>query len=232
MEAHSHFGKVGGSRSGQGFATRRGSVLVALISAVMAGVLIYLFVSHYHKTTVAPPATMTVYEAARYIPAGTPESTIAAENLLKPVTVPVASAFAGAISDPAAITGEVSAVPITLGQQVTVTDFSHSNVTISSYLTGDHRAVAIAIDSAHGLTSYLSRGDTIDVIAQGPGGTDELFQDVTVLGNQAGNVVLDLTDKQAMQLSNAVGNHLTIWFELRPLNGAKNSVPANYLMKL
>jgi Flp pilus assembly protein CpaB len=232
MEAHSHFGKTGGRRSGQVLTNRGSSVFVALLSAILAGVLIYLFVSHYHKTTVAPPATATVYVAKQYIPAGTPESSVASGSLLKPKVVPVAQVIAGAIADPSAIAGEVSAAPIAVGQQITATDFSHANITLGSYLHGVHRAVAIAMPTAEGLTNYLIRGDTIDVIAQGPGGTDELFQNITVLGNQTGNVVLDVTDKQALQLANAVGAKLTLWFELRPITGAKSSVPPNYLEKL
>jgi Flp pilus assembly protein CpaB len=235
MEAHSHFGKVGGGRSGQVLTNRKSSVFVALLSAAMAGVLIYLFVSHYDNkptTVVAPPATATVYVPKQYIPAGTPESSIASGNLLKPEVVPASQVTPGAIANPATIAGEVSAAPMVVGQQITATDFSHTNVTIGSYLKGDERAVAVAMKTAQGLTAYLHRGDTIDVMAQGPGGTDELFQNVTVLGNLEGNVVLELTDKQSLALAEAVGANLNIWFELRPVTGATDSVSTGYVEKL
>jgi Flp pilus assembly protein CpaB len=227
--------KIGKGRPGQPFSSRGGSVLIALIAAVIAGVLIYLFVHHYQKstpTTTGAPATATVFVAKKYIPAGTPETSIIAGNLLKTEVVPVTQLVPSAISDPSVIAGEVASASIAAGQQVAATDFSHANVTLSSYLTGDHRAIAIAIDAVHGLTSYLTLGSTVDVVGTGSGGSVELFQNITVLGNQAGDVVLDLTDKQALTLTNAEQKQLTIWFELRPLTGATNSVPDLYLAKI
>ena len=224
MEAHSHFGRYGAGRTGQGFASRKGSLLVALISAVLAGVLIYMFVSRYHTTTVAPPATETVFVAKTYIAIGTPESTIASGGMLKPEVLPVSQAIAGAITDPSYITGEAAVAPIAAGEQVSVSDFSRLNVGLLPYLHGSERAVAISLDSWHGLTAYLREGDTVDVIAQAKKGSEDLFQDVSVLDNQAGNIVLELTDKQALLLSNALQRSVTLWLTLRPATGATNSV--------
>jgi Flp pilus assembly protein CpaB len=231
MEASGRFGKAGSGRSGQSL-NRSGSLLIALAAALIAGGLIYLFVSHYHKNTVTAPTTATVFVAKKYIPAGTPETAVISGNLIKSEVVPSAQVIAGAISDPSVITGEVASVAVAAGQQVTDTDFSHTNVTISSYLTGANRAVAIAIDPVHGLTSYIGVGSTIDVVATGKGGSTQLFENVTVLGNTAGDVVLKLTQKQVLQLTNAEQEALTIWFELRPLTGATNGIPNNYVAKI
>lgn len=228
MEAHSHFGKLRPGRGGSPSANRRTSLLVALISALLAAVLIYLFVSRYHRTVVTGPTTATVFVARHYIPAGTPETEVASGGMLRPQVVPLAQAVAGAISDPSEITGQVVAAPIAAGQQATVTDFSHANVTIGSYLKGAERAVAISIDPAHGLTSYLTLGNTVDVMAQGSRGSFVLFENVTVLSNEQGHVVLELTDKQTLSLANDLGHGFTIWLALRPVNGARNSVPAGY----
>ena len=231
MEASGRFGKAGSGRSGQSL-SRSGSVLIAVVAALIAGGLIYLFVSHYHKNTVSAPTTATVFVAKKYIPAGTPETAVISGNLIKSEVVPSAQVIAGAISDPSVIAGEVASASIAAGQQVTLTDFSHTNVTISSYLTGANRAVAIAIDPVHGLTSYIGVGSTIDVVATGKGGSTQLFENVTVLGNTAGDVVLKLTQKQVLALTNAEQEQLTIWFELRPLTGATNSIPDLYVAKI
>ena len=120
MEAHGHFGgKLGSRRSGSSLQNRRTPILIAILSAVLAGVLISLFVSHYHKTTVQAAPETTVFVARGYIPRGTPQSTVASGGMLKPVQVPVTQAIAGAITDPSAIAGQVSAEPISAGQQVT-----------------------------------------------------------------------------------------------------------------
>lgn len=231
MEASGRFGKAGSGRSGQSL-SRSGSVLIALVAALIAGGLIYLFVSHYHKNTVTAPTTATVFLAKKYIPAGTPETDVISANLIKSEVVPSTQVIAGAISDPSVIAGEVASESIAAGQQITLTDFSHTNVTISSYLTGAYRAVAIAIDPVHGLTSYIGVGSTIDVVATGKGGSTQLFENVTVLGNTDGDVVLKLTQKQVLALTNAEQQALTIWFELRPLTGAANSIPALYFAKI
>jgi Flp pilus assembly protein CpaB len=240
MEASGRFGKSGPGRSGQMFSGRRGSLLVALIAAVIAGLLIYLFVSNYHKKNAAAPVTptsATVFVAEKYIPAGTPETQIVAQNLLKSEVVPSTQVIAGAISDPSAIAGEVAAASIAAGQQVTLADFSHTNVTISAYLTGSYRAIGIATDAIHNLTSYIGVGSKIDVVAGLKGTTGaatvELFNNVTVLAvNPANYVVLRLTQRQVLNLTNAELLGYTIWFTLRPLTGATNSVPQNFVAKV
>jgi Flp pilus assembly protein CpaB len=233
MEAHGRFGRTGTSRSGQMSSSRRGSALIALIAALIAGGLIYLFVSHYNKTnTPSAATTATVFVAKKYIPAGTPETEVISGNLLKSEVVPSTQVIAGAISDPSVITGEVASASIAAGQQLTVTDFSHTNVTISSYLSGPYRAVVIQIDPVHGLTAYIGVGSTIDVVATGKGGSLQLFNDVTVLANTAGDVVLKLTQAQVLALTNAEQEGLTIWFALRPLTGATDRVPSNYVAKI
>jgi len=239
MEASGRFGKSGPGRPGQLFSGRRGSLLIAVIAAVIAGLLIYLFVSHYHKknAVAVTPTTATVFVAVKYIPAGTPETQVVAQNLLKSETVPSTQVIAGAISDPSAIAGEVAAASIAAGQQVTLADFSHTNVTISAYLTGDYRAIGIATDPIHNLTAYLSEGSKIDVVAgiktSYGAASVELFNKVTVLAvNPANYVVLRLTQKQVLNLTNAELLGYTIWFTLRPLSGATDPIPANYVAKV
>ena len=82
MEA-SRFG-IGGSS--QGLSSRRNAILVAVLSAVLAAALIYLFVSHYKKNAapqvITPPAS-TVWVTTRAIPAGTPEADIALQGYFK-----------------------------------------------------------------------------------------------------------------------------------------------------
>jgi Flp pilus assembly protein CpaB len=238
MVGPGRFGKTG-SRSSQMFSSRRGSVLVALVAAVIAGLLIYLFVSHYNKTTPSPSAagaasTATVFVAKKYIPAGTPETEVVSENLLKAEVVSSTQVIPGAISDPSTIAGEVASASIAAGQQITVSDFSHTNVTISSYLTGDYRAIGITMDPVHGLTSYIGEGSKIDVVAGGKTGVSiQLFDNVTVLAvNAAGYVVIRLTQKQVLELTSAEDLQLTIWFTLRPLNGATDPIPPLYVEKV
>jgi Flp pilus assembly protein CpaB len=105
MEASGRFGKGGSGRSGPGL-TRSGSVLIALVAALIAGGLIYLFVSHYHKSTPTvntTPSTATVFAATKYIPAGTPETEVVSENLIKSEVVPATQVSAYLTGDYRAI---------------------------------------------------------------------------------------------------------------------------------
>ena len=217
-----NLGKVGSRRSPV-LNSRGGALLIAVACAALAGLLIYLFVSHYNKKTVTPPASVTVFEATRYIARGTPQASVAAENLLKPVQVSAAQAVLGAITDPSEIVGEVSTGAIAAGQQVTAADFSHANITLSSYLTGDQRAIAFALDATHGLTAYIAEGDTVDIMAQNAGKTEMVAQNVPVLANANGDIVVRVTDKQALKLASDTGV-ANLWLTLRPASGAKESV--------
>jgi Flp pilus assembly protein CpaB len=226
MEANGLLGRIGKRPSGPSLNDRRTAVLIAVASAILAAALIYLFVSHYHKAgSSAPvaPASATVFVAKQYIPAGVPESTVVAEGLLKSKQIPATAAIVGAITDPSVLTGEVSAAPIAAGQQITAADFSHATVSIAAYLKGDERAVAFSLDATHGLTAYLKPGNTVDVMALNAGKAEVIAQNVTVIANANGDVILRLSDKQALQLSSATGV-ASLWLTLRPAAGATDSV--------
>lgn len=226
MEAQSPRSRIGGSWASQLLATRRGAMTIAAVAAILAGLLLYLFVQHYktnNTPSAAAPAQIYVFEASKYIPEGTPAQTIAAEGLLKKSQVSSKQAVPGAISDPSAITGEVASTNIAAGQQITVTDFSHANVSIGAYLTGTQRAIAVPLDAPHGLTAYLSPGNTVDIMVDTGGSTTMLAQHVSILENQGGDVVLRVSDKQALQIASA-SDGAKMWLILRPPTGAQQSV--------
>jgi Flp pilus assembly protein CpaB len=226
MEPQNPRSRIGGSWTAQLLATRRGAMTVAALAAILAGVLLYLFVQHYKSnstTSAAAPASIFVFQTTKYIPAGTPAETLASEGLLQKVQVSSKQAQAGAISDPSVITGEVSATNIAKGQQVTAADFTHANVTIGAYLTGTQRAIAVPLDAPHGLTAYLTAGNTVDMMVDNGGTSSVLAQNLSVLENSGGDVVLRVTDKQALQIS-AAADSTKLWLVLRPPTGAQESV--------
>ena len=178
------FAKSGTGGRSLGSANRRNSVVVAVLSAVLAAALIYLFVSHYRKTP-APvaPIQATVWVATHNIPRGTPETEAAAQGLFKSTTVPAKQVVAGAISDPSVITADAAAVPLVAGQQLTASDFTATSNTLSADLTGSERATAFSLDSEHGLTSFLAQGNTVDIMGLAAGSSTLLLQNVPVLSN-------------------------------------------------
>jgi Flp pilus assembly protein CpaB len=244
MEATSARKKIGRSWSGDMFSNRRTSTLIAIGAALLAGILLFIFVQQYRKSVNGSATVTPVFVASGFIPRGTSATVIASGQLLERASVKSNQVKVGAISDPSVLHGEVAASDIFPGEQITAADFTSANVTIASDLTGSGRAVAVPVDSAHGLIGYVHAGDHVDVLASYSGGNagtrgsvTTLAQNVLVLSAPATNgggigstnntnVVLRVSDKVALALTYAADNG-KVWITLRPPVGAIQSVSAN-----
>jgi Flp pilus assembly protein CpaB len=230
MEAHRHFGKsASGSR---GANDRKTAILVAAISAVLAAALIYLFVTHYHKTanptpTVLAPTEATVWKATALIPAGTSEQQIIKAGLLESVQVPESAVASGAINSLSAVAGEATTFPIARNDQATANDFTKTATNaITTYIRGDQRGVAFSFDGEHGLTTFLRPTSAVDIMrVNTTNGTSKLLvKDVEIISNANGVVVLKLTDKQALIVTSATISPNELWLSMRPTIKPTNSI--------
>lgn len=242
--------RTGGNLTGAMFSTRRGAITTAIIAALIAGILLFAFVQSYKKGGSSSTGNAPVFVASGYIPAGTPVSVIASSQLLSRTTVPTNHVVVGAISDPSVLRGEVASTAIYPGQQLTAADFTTKNVSLASQLTGDNRAIAIPVDSAHGLVGFVEAGDHVDVLddtgigRSGANGVTALAQNVLVLSapggatsggsplsgsssssNGNGNIILEVTSKQAATFAYAADNG-KVWITLRPPVGALGTTTA------
>lgn len=227
MEASSTSGgRIGGKWSSGAFSGRRAGIYIAVIAALLAGVLIYAFVQHYKKNTAAPPAASSVIVATTYIPRGTPVSTVTSANGVKRLQLKSGSAVPGAITDPSQISGLVAATNIAPGQELTTSDFAGGTIALSQYLTGANRALEIPVDATHGLAGYVVQGDRIDLATNIGTGTNTnkahpglvmLARNVLVLGVGASgaSLVLQLPQHLALQVAYASDNG-RIWVFMRP----------------
>jgi Flp pilus assembly protein CpaB len=232
MEASSN--KIGRSSPGDLLSTRRGAVTVAAGAAILAGILLFVFVQRYKDNANSSAAATSVFVARSLIPQGSSADLIASEQLMQRTSLKGSQVQDGAIVDPAVLHGQVAAVTIYPGQQITAADFTHA-VTIASNLTSTQRAVAIPVDSAHGLIGFVHAGDYVDVLASYNGGAagaghsvTPLMQNVLVLstpnssgggigGNNSNNsnIVLRVSDSAAPGLAYAADNG-KVWVVLRP----------------
>jgi pilus assembly protein CpaB len=239
MDASSATPKIGRRTLGDTLATRGGAMMIAAIAAIIAGVLLFAFVQRYKSNQNASAAATPVFVARSLIPAGSSANLIASEALLQRTTLRASQVQAGAISDPAILHGEVAAVNIYPGQQITAADFTPA-VTVGSELTASQRAIAIPVDSARGLVGFVRTGDHVDLLASygGGGGANggsvtRLLKDVLVLsapgaagggisgGNSGSNIVLRVGDKDAPSIAYASDNG-KVWILLRtPLAAAQ-----------
>lgn len=230
--------------------TRRGTLLLSLLAAVVAGALIVAYVSQYRNSVNEGSGPVTVLVARTAIAQGTPGKLIAANGLFTVSTVTQSRLREGAFSDPASLAGRVATHDIYQGQQLTASDFAGASATLASSLSGHERVVAIPIDSAHGLIGDIHEGDRVDiyvgfnvqpVTASGaPTGAMTrpvlrlAMQDVKVISvassgsgvNQASSseVALQVTDRQAADLAFASDNG-KVWLSLRPAVDAAASSP-------
>jgi Flp pilus assembly protein CpaB len=227
--------------------TRRGSMYLAAIAALLAGIVILVYLNRYRENLRTGGTPVTVLVASSAIPKGTSGDVVATKRLYTATTIRESQLREGAISDPASLTGRVATREIYEGAQLTAADFSTEATSLASALTDAERIVSVPLDAAHGLIGEAQEGDHVDVYAgfnviplgaDGRplnGGTARpvlrmIMADIPVVqidgegDSKATNVSLRVTDEQAAQLAFASDNG-KVWLSLRPAVGAKESKP-------
>jgi Flp pilus assembly protein CpaB len=236
--------RIGGKSPRDIFSSRRGTIIIAAGAAVLAGVLLFVFVQQYRKSVNNTAANAPVFVATGYIPRGTAASLVASDQLLQRTLVKSKTVQRGAITDPTVLHGEVAIADIYPGQQITATDFSATGVGISSQLTANNRAIAVPVDAAHGLVGFVSTGDHVDLLSSFTGGNargavSAMASNVLVLsapgggggggiagtgntGGGGGNIVLSVSTQLAPKIAYVADNG-KLWVLLRPPAGAIGS---------
>jgi len=219
------------------FSTRRGSMLVGGGAAVLAGIILLVYLHSYRNSVNSSAAPATVLVAKQLIQKGTPGDIIGTSDQFQVASVPKGQLQTGALTDPAALTGRVAATDIYPGQQLTAAVFAYATPgSLQTKITGGDRAISLSIDAEHGMNGQIAPGDHIDIYVGlkrvGPNGTQPIIKllmaDMTVLraplagGN--GMYTLRATTRQTAVLAWAADNG-TMWFVLRPPSGAKTVIP-------
>jgi Flp pilus assembly protein CpaB len=231
--------------------TRRGSLYMAAVAALLAGVVILAYLNRYRENLQAGATPMTVLIARQTIPKGTPGSVVASKGLLTATTIRESQLREGAFSDPASLTGRVATREIYEGSQLTAADFSATASSLAGTLTERERILTIPLDTAHGLIGKVEEGNRVDVYAgfnvqalRADGSPVEgvpvravlkrILSNVPVvrvdesaagMGARTTNVGLLVNDNEAADLAFSSDNG-KIWLSLRPSAGAKSSKPA------
>ena len=215
--------------------TRQGTIAIGVAAAVLAAILLLVYLSHYRSSVNGSSEPQTVLVAKRLIPKGTTGASFAENNLFDVTTVPKDQLKLGAISDPAVLRGSVVAADIYPRQQLTTADFTVASVgALASQLKGNWRAVALpTLDAAHGLTPDVQAGDHLDVYGQLNGKIGLLLSNVLVLaspsqaaaGSTAAvstNYILRVPSAKAPKFA-YMGQNGTFWLVLRPAIGARGT---------
>lgn len=215
--------------------TRSGTLVLGVLTAVVAGALLLVYVAQVRQNANDQTSTVSVLVANKLIPQHTSGDVIAAQKWYTVVRTPKGQVKDGAITDPGSLSGKVAAHDIYPNQQLTTSDFAEvSSDAVTQKLTGKERAISIPLDSAAALTPFLQAGDRVDILAGfnvipiGPNGAPisgnaqarpvekVIAQNVKVLevpadsssttGTSTGNVVVLVDDAQAWNIAFAIKN--------------------------
>ena len=215
------------------FATRGGTIAVGAFAALLALVVLLLYLSHYRNSVQSSNAAIPVLVATHLITQGTAGDVLGTSGGYQPTSVAKSAVKTGAISDPAALKGKVAIADIYPGQQLTLTDFTATaTATLGSRLVGKQRAMSIPVDEVHGMIGSVVGGDRVDIYADVNGVVAPIAQNVYVLGvssaaaggglgssgNSSTSLILRVTPSGASRLAFASDN-AKIWVVLRPATG-------------
>ncbi|CAA9510665.1 MAG: hypothetical protein AVDCRST_MAG67-2702 [uncultured Solirubrobacteraceae bacterium] len=231
------------SKDGKGpLSTKNGSVLAAVVTAALAGLIIMVFLNQYRDNVNKDGVPTPVLVASQLIEQGASGDTIGAAGLFKADDVPRDQLKAGAVTDAATLRGKIAREDILPGQQLTAADFRPAGPSVVTKLGAEERGMKISLDNAHGLIGEIRRGDRVDVLSgflvDSTVGRPRpilrtLMQNVLVLdapaevkasgvsgnSNKPKEVTLRVNVKQAPKLAFASDNG-KVWLILRPQNGA------------
>jgi Flp pilus assembly protein CpaB len=230
--------------------TRKGAAVAAGITALLAAVVLVIFLQQYKSSVTSGVETQTVLRANQFIPKGTTGAIAISGPFLRPATLSSDQIDSGAVADASALQNKVATQNIYPGQQITAADFSANADPLRGQLSKNQRALAVPVDQAHGLIGDIRAGDQVDVFGgfNGNNGTGRgipilrtLAQGVQVLkidgsqgggsasnstaGTQNSSIVVRVTDQQASDIAFASDNG-KVWFALRAPLGATQSLPS------
>jgi Flp pilus assembly protein CpaB len=234
--------------------TRGGTFAVAGGAALIAGLILLLYLNRYRDSVRESGQDVSVLVAGSLIEKGTPGNAVGSQELFQVKEIAKGQVADGAITDPATLRGRFAIHDIYPDQQLTAADFTGTTSdSLSTDLSRDQRAISVPLDSAHGMIGNVQAGDHVDVLAAfniqridrngvpaGQGGQARpvlkvIMEDVFVLaapesgsgsfaGARSSNVTLRVTDEQAADLAFATENG-KVWIVLRPRTGAEPSTP-------
>lgn len=220
--------KVSGRMSSRGWA-----IALGIGAILLAAVLLVVYLDRYRARVGGENAPTPVLMAKQVIPAGTPGTLVAGQQMYEPTTLPRKDVEVGAIADPQYLSGRAAAVDIFPGSQLTAADFAASDTaSVDSQITGDQRALSISIDNVHGSLSQIQAGDSVDIYTAIAGVVKLFRPNVKVLAiptvpgpTGSGNLILRIPSKDAANFAFAADN-TQLWFVIRPVVNAKPTKPA------
>ncbi len=219
------------------FSTRRGSILVGGVAALLAGIVLFVYLHNYRNSVNSAATPVSVLVAKNLIPKGTPGDIIGSTDQFQVASLPKGQLQLGALTDPASLTGRIAVADIYPGQQLTATAFAFVGPdALQSKITAEERVINITTDNEHGLIGDVGAGDRVDVFVGLNVKRNGLVTPIIKLmmahvlvlrapvAGGSGILTLRAPEALAGQLAYAADNG-KLWFVLRPASGAKSVYP-------
>jgi Flp pilus assembly protein CpaB len=214
--------------------TRRGTVILGIAAAVLAAIVLLVYLNQYRNSVNSNAEAVSVLVAKSLIQKGTPGDVVGSTGMYQVTSLPKKELKAGAFIDPKTLTGKVAAADIYPGQQLTTADFVVGNAAaLTQNLARDQRAVVIPLDNAAEVGGQILAGDHVDVWvawnAQQANGSSKpvvqlVLQNMYVMNATGGSLTFRATSAQAGKLIYA-SQQAKVWLTLRPTVGTTTKAP-------
>ena len=143
--------------------TRRGTLIAALLIALLAGASILLYLNSYRSASRrrarTSPCSSRSRRSRRHV-----RERHRPRTLYTVTTIKESQLLEGAMSDPASLKNKVATTEIFAGAQLTATEFGAAGDSLAAQLT-DRERIVQPLDSAHGLIDGIEPGNRVDVYA-------------------------------------------------------------------
>ena len=129
--------------------SRRGMILVGAGAAVLAAILLVVYLNRSRASLKGSGEPATVLVAKNLIQKGAPGNIIGSTHQFQVASIPKSQLKDGALTDPDALRGLVTTENIYPGQQLTLDDFTPTVPgSLQSNLTKGDRAISIPFDAS------------------------------------------------------------------------------------
>jgi pilus assembly protein CpaB len=191
----------------------------AIVLAVVAGLLVFVYVSGADKRAADKVDTVQAFVAVSDIPKGTTGDAALADGMIQPEDVLRGSVPPAAVTDSSLLGGKVAASTIQAKQYITDASFvapAEGGGGSLAAAIGDKAlvAVTISVDSERGVANQIAPGDRVDIAVVNDGSAGYILSNVKVL-SVGQETAANAAGGNGQPSATAAGSGL-ITFELSP----------------
>lgn len=141
-------------------------IVVALLLGGAAAIFAAQYLNSARSQIQSEAKPVEVLVAQQDIPRGTPSEELLQKKMVALEKVPRQFVASGAISSARTIDGQVLAVPLSSGEQLTVGRFQFPGQAGLAYnVPEDYVAISINVDDANGVSGFVKPGDNVALMA-------------------------------------------------------------------